>query len=107
MYSFTRSLIGPKLREDADPAQRRRQHDEHERQAVDADLVLDAEERDPVGDLDRTGSRAALGREKPTSRSSERTQVASAGPSATARTRPAFSRGTNAIEERAERAART
>ena len=39
-------------REDADPRQGRRQDDEGERQPVDAELVLDAEERDPVVLLD-------------------------------------------------------
>src|SRR5207253_3518378 len=37
---------------DADPRQRRRQDDEDDRKPVDAQLVLDAEQRNPVGGLD-------------------------------------------------------
>jgi hypothetical protein len=41
-------LDRPEAGEDADPAQRRRQGDHQHAQAVDAQLVLDAERRDPV-----------------------------------------------------------
>ena len=47
MYSLIRVWIGLKLGQDADPGQRRRQDDEGDRQPVDAELVLDPEERDP------------------------------------------------------------
>ena len=57
MYSLTRVWIGAKLGQDADPGQRRRQDDQRERQAVDAELVLDAEERDPVDVLDELEAR--------------------------------------------------
>ena len=45
MYSFTRVWIGPERGEDADPGQRRREDDQDERQPVDAQLVLDPEQR--------------------------------------------------------------
>jgi hypothetical protein len=45
-------------REDADPGQGRRQDDERGGQAIDAELVLDAEQRDPVGGLDVLEARA-------------------------------------------------
>ena len=52
MYSFTRVVIGPEAREDADGGQERRQDHEDERDAVHADLVLDPEEADPADLLD-------------------------------------------------------
>ena len=56
MYSFTRVLIGPKLARMLIHGQQRGEHDQDQADAVDADLVVDAEGRDPVDTLRRTGS---------------------------------------------------
>src|SRR5439155_16002947 len=50
----------PEAREDAHPRQRRREDDEDEGEPVDAELVLDAEGRDPVGLLDELEAAARL-----------------------------------------------
>ena len=72
MYSLIRSLIGPNEARIEIHDQRRRQDDEDERQAVDAELVLDAEQRDPVGLDDVLEQSAAVGvAEKPTTSRSE------------------------------------
>ena len=52
MYSLIRTWIGAKRGEDADPGEGRRQDDEGQREPVDAELVLDAEGRDPGELLD-------------------------------------------------------
>ena len=52
MYSLIRVWIGLKLARIADPRQGRRQDDQRDRQPVGAELVLDAEDRDPVDGLD-------------------------------------------------------
>ena len=95
MYSFTRSLIGAKLARMRDPRQGRRQHDQRHRQPVDAELVLDAEERDPVELLDvlegQPGRRPVgqVAQQQP----EVATQVASAKPSAARRSRRTWRRG--------------
>jgi len=80
MYSLIRVWIGLKLArmliqlrvvpgldrleagEDADPAQGRGQDDQRQRQPIDAELVLDPEERDPADLLDELEEAAALTR---------------------------------------------
>ena len=74
MYSFTRVVIGPKLARMLMVRQERRQEDEHERDAVDADLVLDPEEADPADLLDELEALDRLGRTRARARC-ERTKA--------------------------------
>ena len=99
MYSLIRSLIGREQARMLIHDQRRRQDDEDERQAVDAELVLDPEERDPVGaSLDELERPRRAPASKPTTSSSETTHVDERGrrARAAARSGPARSAMTSA-----------
>ena len=78
MYSLIRVWIGSNEARIADPGQRRGEDHERDRQAVDAELVLDAEDGDPVVRLDELELLARRDRAVPVSSSSETTHVASA-----------------------------
>ena len=58
MYSFTRSLIGPKLARMLIQVRVVVRTTSDQRDAVDAELVLDAEGRDPVGLLQELEARS-------------------------------------------------
>ena len=70
--------------QDRDPRQRRRQHDERDRQPVRAELVLDPEVRDPVDPSRRTGSPAGRAGSRPAGRA-RRPRSPARTPSATGR----------------------
>ena len=75
MYSFTRSWIGPKLARMLIQRQGRRQDDQGQRDAVDAELVLDAEGGTQSALLDELEAASAPMRSKPTRSRSETTQA--------------------------------
>ena len=74
MYSLIRVWIGLKLARIADPRQGRGQDHQRDRQPVGAELVVDAEERDPVEPSRRTGSPGDPAGSRPAA-ASETTQV--------------------------------
>ena len=100
MYSLTRVWIGPKLARIADPGQGRGQDHERQRQAVDAELVLDAEQRDPAAVS--TNWKPGAGRvEADQQRAATRPTSASAVPSADQRSRQRRRAGRRARSRRA------